>query len=67
MREMFLIIFQTPCLEWREEMSWYTVDGTAYTVTDTAQQESWSSLVDWYHERSVWDPDIERSLHIRMM
>ena len=24
-------------------MSWYTVDGTAYTVTDIAQQGSWSS------------------------
>ena len=45
MREMFLIIFQTPFLEWREVMSWYTVDGIAYTVTDIAQQESWSSLV----------------------
>ena len=24
-------------LDWREVMSWYTVDGTAYTVTDTTQ------------------------------
>ena len=30
-------------LDWREVMSWYTVDGTTYIVTDTAQQESWSS------------------------
>ena len=92
MREMFL----TSCLEWRLVMSWYTVDGTAYTMIDIAQSESWSSsviargsaqsepwdlgyywpwwrwdpgglLVGWYHERSVWDPGIERSLHIRMM
>ena len=87
-------------LDWREVMSWYTVDGTTYTVTDTAQQGSWSSplrasviargsaqseswdlgdywpwwrwdpeglLVGWYRERSVWDPGIERSLHIRVM
>ena len=95
MREMFL----ASCLEWREwreVMSWYIVDGTAYTMTDIAQPESWSSsviargsaqsepwdlgyywpwwrwdlgglLVGWYHERSVWDPGIERSLHIRVM
>jgi len=106
MREMFLITFQTPCLEWRffsstlavdrrEVMSWFTVDGPAYTVIDAEQQQSWSLviargseqsepwdlgyywpwwrwdpgglLVGWYHERSVWDPGIERSLHIRMM
>ena len=24
-------------------------------------------MVGWYPERSVWDPDIERSLHIRVM
>ena len=56
MREMFLIIFQTPCLEWRffsstlvvdwrEVMSWYTVDGSAYIVIDAEQQGSWSSSV----------------------
>ena len=95
MREMFLIIFQTPCLDWREVMSWYIVYGTSYTVTATSQQGSWSSviargsgqsepwdlgyywpcwqwdpgrlMVGWYHERSIWDPGIERSLHIRMM
>ena len=52
MREIFLIIFQAPCLEWRffctillfdwrEVMSWYIVDGKTYTVTDTTQQGSW--------------------------
>ena len=87
-------------LDWREVMSWYTVDGTTYTVTDTVQQVSCSSpfrasivawgsaqsklwdlgdywpwwrwdprgfLVGWYRERSVWDPGIERFLHIRIM
>ena len=30
-------------LDWREVMSWYTVDGATYTVIDIAQQETWSS------------------------
>lgn len=30
-------------LDWRGVMSWYTVDGTGYTVTGTAQQGSLSS------------------------
>jgi len=91
MREMFL----TSCLEWREMMSWYTVDGTTYTFIDAEQQQSWSLviargseqsepwdlgyywpqwrwdpgglLIGWYHERPVWDPGIEISLHIRVM
>ena len=41
MREMFL----TSCLEWREAMIWYMVDGTTYTMIDIAQPESWSSSV----------------------
>ena len=94
-REIFLIIFSTPCLDWREVTSWFTVDGPAYTVIDAEQQRSWSLviargseqfesrdlcdywpqwrwdpgglLIGWYHERPVWDPGIEISLHIRVM
>ena len=43
-------------MDWREVMSWYAVDGAAYTIRGTAQQEPGSIDACWratLHEASA--------------